>query len=141
MGPTWENQRIASSKVTSTAKPCSLLHCRILEMDQSGIVSRLLTVTTLNQLTIQPSGIFYILCRFMMVLLIAFVFLFHSLKKTKKNKNKTKQKKTNLDIPLARTLESTFPKPKGVTGSIWIYVAAGESSVCILYLLSPKDIQ
>lgn len=39
-----------------------------------------------------------------MVLCIAFVFLFHSLKKK------------NLDIPLALTLESTFAKPKELTG-------------------------
>lgn len=56
------------------------------------------------------------LFRFMMVLLIAFVFLFHSFIFF-----------LNLDIPLALTLESTFPKPKGVNGSLWIYVAAGES--------------
>lgn len=52
-----ENQRISSSKVTHTLKPCSLLHYRILEMDQSWMLSRPLTITW-NQLTIQPSGIF-----------------------------------------------------------------------------------
>lgn len=130
MGPTSEKKRITSSKVTSKAKPCCLSHCRILEMDQSGILPRLLTITTLNQRTVQPSGIFAsypfysgLWWSSLLLLYSSFILLFF----------------LNLDIPLALTLESTFPKPKGVNGSLWIYVAAGESWMCILYLLSPKD--
>lgn len=131
MGPTSENQRITSSKVTSTAEPCSLSRCRILETDQSGILPRLLTITTLNQRTVQPSGVFASYPFYsgwwwssLLLLYSSFILLLFFL---------------NLDIPLALTLESTFPKPKGVNGSLWIYGAAGESSMCILYLLSPKD--